>query len=203
MKFRLTYAGKLQGASRDNKRPRHKHEVRRAFYPQLRALWRSNPLLKELKDPVLEGPVAVNLGNRVSREEALARDFSQSGYRFVPLVTTALSLTCRIKILFLRPDPTGALIRSGDIDNRLKTLLDALRKPKDLDECGGYDTPLPGEDSFFCLLEDDSLITEVNVETDMLLEALPNGGEANDARLVITVSLRPSTVTWGNIGFGN
>lgn len=54
--------------------------------------------------------------------------------------------------------------RLGDIDNRLKTLFDALRLPNQTNELVGYDNPAPDENPFFCLLEDDSLITHVSVE---------------------------------------
>lgn len=36
----------------------------------------------------------------------------------------------------------------GDIDNRIKTLLDALRKPKDISELPKVDLPGDGEDPF-------------------------------------------------------
>ena len=46
-----------------------------------------------------------------------------------------MALTCGLKILFLRKEGPGKLIlQGGDIDNRLKTLLDALKMPSDLSE---------------------------------------------------------------------
>jgi len=113
-----------------------------------------------------------------------------------------MSLLCSVHILFLRPDVPGGVIRSGDIDNRMKTIFDALRMPSGKDELGGYDTPSKGEDPFFCLLEDDSLISQASIETDTLLQPTGPDWEANDARLVLTVRLSPYRVTWGNIGFG-
>jgi hypothetical protein len=71
----------------------------------------------------------------------------------------------------LRPEPPGAIItQAGDIDNRLKTLFDALRYPKKMDELPKGATPDESEKPFFCLLEDDILITGVSVRTDVLLE---------------------------------
>jgi hypothetical protein len=35
-----------------------------------------------------------------------------------------------LNILFLRADIPGKVVQSGDIDNRLKTLFDALRMPQ-------------------------------------------------------------------------
>jgi len=80
-----------------------------------------------------------------------------------------MGLVCRLDILFLRRSPPGEIVKhGGDLDNRLKTLFDALRVPDSIGDNWqpeGSETPL-----FFCLLKDDALITEVNVSTDMLLE---------------------------------
>jgi hypothetical protein len=84
------------------------------------------------------------------------------------LVIEELSLSCRLDILFLRSDRAGSLIKSGDIDNRLKTLFDALRMPESKAELGGYEKPIDDEDPFFVLLQDDKLITHISVETDVL-----------------------------------
>jgi hypothetical protein len=134
--------------------------------------------------------------------EWLGARYVQDGYRFIPLVRRELSLICSIRVLFLRPDQPGDVLRSGDIDNRLKTLFDALRLPKNKDELGGYDAPGVDENPFFCLLEDDSLITDVSVETDLLLAPIRDQFSDNDARLVISVKLRPYDVNPGNVNFG-
>ncbi len=89
------------------------------------------------------------------------------------------------------------LIQSGDIDARLKTIFDALRLPKNLDEAGGVG-PQTDENPFFCLLEDDKLISEIKVTTDSLL-LLPREREMkpNDALLVIHAKLWPAkTSRW-------
>ena len=61
------------------------------------------------------------------------------------------------------------------------------------------DKPRPDEAPFYCLLEDDSLISRVAVSTDVLLE--PNR-DVNEVKLLITVRAQPISVTWANIGFG-
>jgi hypothetical protein len=71
--------------------------------------------------------------------------------------------------------------------------------PRDKLQVRKFTTPDPGEDPFFCLLEDDSLVTKASVETDTLLE--PVTGDPNDVRLVIRVNLRPLHVVPNNIGF--
>ena len=73
-----------------------------------------------------------------------------------PLVLKRFSLLCALKILFLRRDIPGKAIIAGDIDNRVKTLIDALRMPNSQNELVGDDVePRFGDDPFFCLLADD------------------------------------------------
>ncbi len=197
MEFRLVYDGMLLGASRSNTRSEHKHEIRRVFHKQLKRLWETAPHLRETGrvQQTMQGVAgAVASSDNIKK---LSNKFRLDNYRLVPLATRELDLGCGLDILFLRYDQPGqTLLQSGDIDNRLKTLFDALRIPQDGEYCG---KPLPDEDPFFCLLEDDSMISRVSVTTDVLLE--PNR-DVNDVRLVITARIWPLSVTIANIGFG-
>ena len=198
MEFRLTYEGQLLGASRNNTRALHKHEIRKAFHPQLRKVWKATPWFESLRDPLPDYVISINRPPDRSRLEVLPERFKCGQFNLVPLVTRDLDLKCGLEILFLRPDYPGGIVRSGDIDNRLKTLFDALRIPGPDAELGGA-TPQRDENPLFCLLEDDSLITRVSVETDLLLA--PIAGDVNDARIVISVSIVPAIFSWSNIGF--
>jgi hypothetical protein len=103
----------------------------------------------------------------------------------------------------MRPSMPGEIMQSGDIDGRLKTLFDALRMPNPKAELGGYDVPLPDENPFDVLLEDDKLITHVSVTTDVLLQPTGHSPDpVNDARLVIAVTIKPVNQGWHNINFG-
>jgi hypothetical protein len=116
-------------------------------------------------------------------------------------VREEFSLFCSLDILFLRRDFPAGVVSAGDLDNRIKTLIDALRKPHSANELRGNETPGPGEDPFFCLLEDDDLVTALSVETDMLLDP-PNGDAGqSQVKLVISVELKPSHVTMFNLSF--
>lgn len=194
MDFRLTYEGVLKVATQKSTRTEHKHEIRKAFHPQLKRLWDSHPMLAS---KMMDGPGV----KREKRVEHLASRFQIQRYRFVPLVTRDLHVICGLDVLFLRPDPPGQLLKSGDIDNRLKTLFDALRTPTEMHELGGHEDPAEDEETFFTLVEDDSLIDRVSVETDMLLQNVDGAFDQNLARLVIHVTLRPYITTWSNIGF--
>ena len=100
-----------------------------------------------------------------------------------------IPLRCSLDILLLRPEETKFIFTQGDIDGQLKTLFDALRLPKEEEEPSEA-SPLEDETPFFCLLEDDRLISEVHVTADQLL-LLPNKREvkANDAFVTVHVKI--------------
>lgn len=196
MQFRLVYRGPLPAQSNSEGRLREKHHIRRVLHAQLRQLWSTQSGLKGLVSPP-PPPKAPNVGLSIHFKigptfvENTANRFARCGYRFVPLIGDifgeARSTACALDILFLRRDGPGNLVRSGgDIDNRIKVLFDALRMPQDCNEVRGL-TPEADEDPFFCLLQDDQLITEVKITTDRLLTPMEDAERVNDVHLVIHV----------------
>jgi hypothetical protein len=187
VEFRLTYRGRLPAASNTDTRAKDKHLIRRQIHRQLRVLWEDHTALKSKTLP--------KSGSVRSEVEEIADNFARNGYRFVPLVRKSAGLACSLNILFLRRDNPGNLVKSGgDIDNRLKVLLDALRMPVSLQELGGF-ARQEGEDPFFCLLEDDVLISDISVTTDRLLTPREDPENINDVMLVIHVVAK--AITWG------
>jgi len=208
MEFRLTYDGPLYatqkeplGGQADN-RAGHKHDLRRVFHNQLKRLWEITPFLKSGTG---SGPSALIVSpgpdDPIYDIESLSAKYSQFGFNFVPLVTEELNLICGLDILFLRPDKPGELYWAGDIDNRIKTLLDSLRIPT-ANERYIERMPQADEKPFFCLLEDDKLITKLSIETDQLLQFATEKQDMNDVRIVISVKLRPYEIHLGNLQFG-
>jgi hypothetical protein len=171
MDFRLTYEGQLLGSGNKG-RPEHVHTIRQRFHKQLRCFWNIQPSLSKWpaqKPPPSFGGHPLPEGFRwESRCDELAHNYSRNGYRFVPLVTEDMRLSCGLEILFLRQD--GPILQTGDIDGRLKTLFDALTMPRHEEQLKGNETPLESENPFYCLLEDDALVSKVEVETDILLQ---------------------------------
>ncbi|MGB8276702.1 MAG: hypothetical protein WCF20_02015 [Methylovirgula sp.] len=222
LRFRLTYKGELQSSQKDElgqeRAPlaQHKQSIRRAFHPQLKQLWATNKFLRGAKRLTSRdaGPdrlisdLSVDLGliSDVYEPlaEAIANKYRRNGYRFVPLVCENFSVLCSLDVLFLRRDPPGELFTAGDLDNRVKTLIDALRIPKHGSELDGNLTPPgDGEDPFYCLLEEDKLVTGFSVETDTLLDG-PTGKNDRDRRevqLIITVNIKPYDITRFNLSF--
>lgn len=119
-----------------------------------------------------------------------AEKWNRANRGFIPLITADSCQSCSLDILFLRPEPAGMVVQGGDIDNRLKTLFDALRLPANLEEAGGPKHS-DDEDPTYCLLEDDSLISEVRVVTDQLL-MLPKAKELDKADVFLVIDVKVS-----------
>jgi hypothetical protein len=75
----------------------------------------------------------------------------------------------------------------GDIDNRLKVLIDGLKMPTQGQDLGQFTEPVQGEDPFYCLPEDDGLTADLRVITDRLLLPVEDGEHGHDVELVIFV----------------
>ncbi len=161
MNFTLYYRGGLKA----NGGTTEKHALRKHFHLQLKQLWQQPPLTYFDSFYASGGGHAGSIAHQIG------------AFRFVPLVCTGLHLVARLEITLLRPEPAGSLVVSGgDIDNRVKTLLDSLKIP-DPNALPRDANPEAGEDPFFCLLEDDSLVTELEVRTRQLLEPGTSRGE--------------------------
>jgi hypothetical protein len=202
VEFRLLYAGELPPSGNQTRRGEIKHKIRRAFHPQLRRLWDVNPNLRQLacnqKFVITPKRLSPGIWSGILTEQErfdlglihLGKNWERVGYNFIPLVTEEMVLRCSLDILLLRPGDKKHIYHQGDIDGQLKTLFDALRIPTNAGDLGEKNAPIDDENPFFCLLEDDRLITEVHVKTDELL-LLPGHKEikANEAFAVIDVQL--------------
>ena len=219
MRFRLTYEGELKATQKDpldgqpDRMAEHKHAIRKVFHRQLRHFWQTNKFLKTHKVqkhsgvvPLLPGQElywGAEDGNYIPMVQAIAANYQEFGYSFVPLVREEISLLCSLDILFLRRDTSRSVLHAGDLDNRIKTLIDTLRRPRNGRELRNNETPSADEVPFFCLLEDDKLVTQLSVETDTLLDP-PTGNAEADMRqvhIVITVDLKPYDVNMFNLSF--
>jgi hypothetical protein len=146
MRFVLHYRGPLRGNGRDKK---HIHEVRRVFHPQMKKLWEQDVLTSGIK----------------------ATTYARDAFEFVPLVSAERFAIAELSVMLLRPGPPGNLLtQGGDIDNRLKTLFDALAIPRHQESLPSGAAPTEDESPFYCLLEDDSLVTSFSVRAEQLLE---------------------------------
>jgi hypothetical protein len=208
MQFRLTYEGSLKASGNSTRRVADKHHIRRAFHQQLAQYWQTHAVLRHKQtftEPETDGIAQMRAGGSwlsdpdSTEVETLARRFNRCGYRFVPLVNSLYGLVCGLDILFLRREDAGKVVlKGGDIDNRIKTLLDACRIPEHCQEIA--EPPVAGEDPFFCLMESDALITDLNITTDRWLAPPRPAQDDRDVFLIIQVTVKSSG---SGKGFGN
>lgn len=203
MEFRMLYYGRLLSGNKPH--AENKHEVRRYLSPQLERLVECKPSLysacaregfrwfndhaQDHQEVIEKAPTMSVDDNRRMMYGFWTRFMSEKWARakhgFIPLITEEMDIRCSLDILFLRPGNPGRIIERTDLDNRLKTLIDALKVPDTMDGI-----PAASSDPIYCLLQDDKLISEIKVVSDNLL-FLPGEKTVtpNDAFLVISVTV--------------
>jgi hypothetical protein len=204
LKVTLIYDGELPPSNSGKGKGPAKWAIRMQIEQQLQRAWREHPALARLRlspivpkngrfmditahhsEPVDPLPFQWPIIRQPEAHEInLCEPLVRRGRKYFPLVRKSLALHCGLKILFLRNDEPGRVIQGGDLDNRLKTLFDALCVPT-IDQAAGAPQ---GEDVIHCLLEDDALISKVEVQTEKLL--LPLEGSKTQVRLVIEADIR-------------
>ena len=183
MEFRLIYEGPLRG---QGAKSTHKWEIRRALHPQLQRLWQLRPL----------SDAAATLLAWPPRPGAPSVIVEKGGLLFAPLVTQRLNLYVELSVLLFRQQPRGTLISDGgDIDNRLKTLLDGLRVPHGSMEGRTLLPADPDPNPFYCLLKADSLVTKVSVESEQLLRP----ARPDEVVAIISVHVKKTVLSHANM----
>lgn len=186
MEFRLLYQGPL----RSNGSVEDKFLIRRQFHPQLRRLWSEHPILRDECERIgaQQSPSSVQEAFEIGINSVANNHIN--GFTFLPLARKGLFLRCSLDVLFLRREKPGRVFMRGDIDNRLKTLFDALQMPFAQQDIGKQ-TPGLDEEPFYVLLEEDDVIADVSVTTDRLLEVPSEHQYTSEyAVLVINVKLQ-------------
>lgn len=216
MDFTLRYFG---GLPAHKKCAPEKNAIRTKLHYQLRNLCEAQPLLSGVLDSHIKTARLVGRTMNVDhlRKSQRPGDAPVLGpnlffkvvigkYHFIPLVTRPHELTCELEIRWGRRERAGSLVHDGgDLDNRLKNLLDALRMPHNDDEIKGLQKSF-GDESMVCLLEDDSLITKISIETYRIWEpmgllALADGRKETDVQIDLHVTVKSSHPMWANLGF--
>jgi hypothetical protein len=183
VKFTLTYDGPLPPSANKPKN-QDKWDIRRKLDPQFRDLWSSHPALRFVAEnrhfPKTGGTTLTQVHHlhpgpiipkaQLAGPEPEVLDLCESiekfGAWFCPLVRESYALHCGLKVLFLRKEPPGKIYQGGDIDGRIKTLLDALAMPthrEQILEVTKQTEPI------YCLMENDSLVSGLQVESERLL----------------------------------
>ena len=214
MKFHLIYSGRLSSGQKP--RPDEARDIRDQLSPQLARLWDTHRSLQSLKtsawvpgqqpgaryvsstpSPFYNPSPSANWDDETKKQngfENLCEPLTVAGLPCIPLVRKSLELNCSLEILFLRTGDPGALVtQDGDIDNRMKILLDALKVPN-ADNVAKYPQK---ESPIYCLMESDSLVQGLDIDTDRLLT--PTTQDDREVHLVIQVTINVLRVGEWNI----
>ena len=204
MEFILIYDGILKSGK--SSEPEDKQKIRRQLSVQLERFLESN---KSFRDSLFEKHEPISFGSAEiidgdlqwidGEKHSLIEDEITAthirGFNFIPLISSKLSMYAELDIVLLTTDPQSDLITSnGDIDNKLKTLFDALGVPAHANQISVEGV---GE-TIYCLLEDDKLIRKVTVEKAQLLNE-PKG--RNEVLALIKVKTKVGIVGLRNIQF--
>jgi hypothetical protein len=200
MRFTLTFEGSLPPSANKSKAA-GVWGIRQHFHPQLVDLWQSHAALKAVwrqrEFPVGAGTLLMTGGHHSTKTRTtfagssgspkidLCAPIEKFGVKFFPLVRETFALHCGLKVTFLRKEPPGRVYQGGDLDGRIKTLVDALAMPQHKEQVFKDDTT---PDRLFCLLEDDAMVSGLDVQSERLLT--DQNHPKDYARLFIEVDVR-------------
>ncbi|MBN2779958.1 MAG: hypothetical protein JXQ74_02710 [Alphaproteobacteria bacterium] len=179
MKFKLIYQGTLK--IHPKKRVQHIHAIRSQLAPQMEKLL-SIPPYSNICDYID--------GKNGLKKKDIVRHVG--GIDFVPVISPSLNLLAELDIQMLHPELIGT--PRADIDNRMKTLFDALRRPQN-----EHEIPENADRGrkMHVLLDDDRFVTKMSVNTSHWLGAK----NPDDLLVIITVNIRASRGTMDNLAF--
>ena len=158
-----------------------KQDIRRAFNVYLRNVWKNEKRLKEFMG---RGLPSVRYPVKRSAPDDEQNPFYQTelcGFSWIPLVSRRNRLKVDLRIELLG-ESARVLKPKGDLDNRLKVVMDGLRMVR---QSGEIEPADKGQGkNLFVLLEDDSLIRTLDVT------ATPSLGSPAEHRVTVDVTVR-------------
>lgn len=139
MKLTLTYQGPLPPRQRAAN-TKVKASLRRAFHPQIRT------------------QVAQRL-----RNSATLCTTEVDGVPFISPAHPQMRTAVELEVLLLVPHTAA---RVGDLDNRVKTLVDGLTRPQNRQQMQHHSPPPEGEgEPTYCLMDDDELVRRLSIDS--------------------------------------
>jgi hypothetical protein len=183
LKLFLSYRGELKS----NADAGSKHKLRLHFHPQLKRAILGSPYFLAHKETWVWPDMLESFAEMNGKTLNGHRFLSLAGDHVVGVDTSRrTNSTVELDVLILSPGPPGSLLnRNGDIDNRLKTLFDALQVPdsEQSKKLASEDIP---DGLVVCLMADDLLVTDVRVSTGELLDW---DGESREVLLLVTATI--------------
>jgi len=177
LKFTLYYRGPI-----GSNKIAHKHAIRRQFHEQMKELWEQHKGLASLSDL-----------NRKTRHKKVPQISSNNrngdSYNWLYLIGPAHGISCSLEITLLKRGAYGKILRhGGDLDNKLKTLIDALKAPRHKEEHPDG-PPMDDENPYFCVMEDDNFIDSIKIKTDRLLATSASNSEDKPDDVIVLIEV--------------
>lgn len=170
----LTYEGALPSAQQGSAN-QAKARLRRHFHDQLTTLWARNPPSAD------ESVQTVEVG--------------EHQFRYL-VVDERHGIGIHLDLLLLVRNRT---LRQGDLDNRIKTLTDALAVPPNQQQADLTDAPSNGPT--VCLMKDDMQVHGLNVTRREWLTPA-TGNNYNDVHVVATArTFAVGPISWAGMGW--
>jgi hypothetical protein len=185
MEFTLFKHGQIKS----KESPKGKHDLRIEFHYQLKKLWGLSSWDHDKNENWQKDPWKTNDLNLWKTNNKLYKEKLKKN--FICLVTKDLDMYVELKVNFYVPKGTPF----RDIDNKLKTICDALKLP-DKDKQGNipeyikYWEQMDEENPLVCLLEDDELIYNINADTDYLLGSQKEFLKRKEMLCIINVKIK-------------
>jgi len=171
MDFTLYYKGKLKS----NGDKKEKHRIRKYLSIQIEKLWDQEPLISFKQ--FLE-----------SEFDAFSRQIN--GISFSSIINNEFHYVADIDIVLLHKDPIYKMIKNGgDIDNRIKTLLDSLKMPS-RSEFPDNSIRSNETNRIFCLLHDDSLVSSLKITSKQFL-----GSDISNNEVILLIDVHARKIT--------
>lgn len=178
MHITLTYKGQIQGNARKQS---DVWRLRRSFHDQLLKLRSTEQFeyVQKCSDPQSpDGYIGIDIGDS----------------RYIPFVTSKMRTRCSLYVRVLRGiRQYNPVLGNVDLDNRIKTLIDALRSPQQIGELKDSDKTVS-----LVLLQDDSLIDGITVKSDHYLAE----DDESVVFAIVTANIHLSHATWDNLHLG-
>jgi hypothetical protein len=205
LQITLTYSGPVPACQGPDKHTEQKHKIRMCFSKQLEHKFSHMPTLMHWGEhlsrvQLVEGRAVVP--PIIAHAEPFY-EMETCGYLGVPIVAAHNGLGCHLDIEVMRRSGAGGVLaggdNGGDIDNRLKPLLDALALPLQPNQVPGHQW---GQGQrMYCLLEDDALVSQLTISIKKWDEDPATPEQADHVQLRVDASIFIVAIRAYHFGF--
>jgi hypothetical protein len=196
----LTYHGPLPACQNEEKHSDQKQRIRIVFSQQLQKKFEQLPTLIHWSKTIWRANDAWPEIRPHEKHVYPFREVDICGFKGVAIVNAYNGLACHLDIEILRREvPGGVLSEGGDVDNRLKPLLDALALPAKTNQVPGN---MWGKgERLYCLLEDDALVSRLLIDIQRWDEDASDPSTADWVQLRVKARIFPFEIRAYHTGF--